>query len=177
MVSTVAVDRTKTLRPGVIDIANIVDSLLTSVSALQSSVSTLQSSVSTLQTKVTALETATKKTVYDAAAITFESGFEQYDTGVNDAIEVTLFGNYVFISGAVRVTTEQAAGTVQFGRIRSNCRPAKRKVFVQNGSGQNKYCFMIYPNGTMWLSRYGVATNIAASANAWLRIDCAYALN
>lgn len=159
-----AVDRTKTLRPGVIDIANIVDNLQTTVSALQ--------------TKVTALETATKKTVYDASAITFESGFEQYDTGVNDAIEVTLFGNYVFISGAVRVTTEQqAAGTVQFGRIRTNCRPSKRKIFVQNGSGQNKYCLMIYPNGTMWLSRYGVATNIAASVNAWLRIDCAYAIN
>lgn len=158
-----AVDRTKTLRPGVIDIANIVDSLLTQVN--------------TLQTKVAALETATKKTVYDSGAITFESGFEQYDSGVNDAIEVTLFGNYVFLSGAVRVTTEQAAGTVQFGRIRSNCRPAKRKIFVQNGSGQNKYCLMIYSNGTMWLSRYGVASNIAASANAWLRIDCAYALN
>lgn len=158
-----AVDRTKTLRPGVVDIANIVDGLLTSVSALQ--------------TKVAALETATKKTVYDATAITFESGFEQYDTGVNDAIEVTLFGNYVFISGAVRVTTEQAAGTVQFGRIRTNCRPAKRKIFVQNGSGQNKYCLMIYPNGTMWLSRYGVASNIAAGVNAWLRIDCAYAIN
>ena len=158
-----AVDRTKTLRPGVIDIANIVDSLQTTVSALQK--------------KVTALETATKKTVYDASAITFQSGFEQYDTGVNDAIEVTLFGNYVFISGAVRVTTEQAAGTIQFGRIRTNCRPAKRKVFVQNGSGQNKYCLMIYPNGTMWLSRYGVASTIAASVNAWLRIDCAYAIN
>lgn len=159
-----AVDRTKTLRPGVIDIANIVDSLQTTVSALQK--------------KVTALETATKKTVYDASAITFESGFEQYDSGVNDAIEVTLFGNYVFISGAVRVTTEQqAAGTAKFGRIRTNCRPAKRKIFVQNGSGQNRYCLMIYPNGTMWLSRYGVATNIAASVNAWLRIDCAYAIN
>lgn len=157
------VDCTKTLRPGVIDIANIVDSL--------------QTTVSTLQTKVTALETATKKTVYDASAITFESGFEQYDTGVNDAIEVTLFGNYVFLSGAVRVTTEQAAGTVKFGRIRTNCRPAKRKIFVQNGSGQNKYCLMIYPNGTMWLSRYGVASNIAASVNAWLRIDCTYAIN
>lgn len=165
-----AVDRTKTLRPGVIDIANIVDNLLTAVN-------TLQSSVSSLQTKVTALETATKKTVYGASAITFESGFEQYDTGVNDAIEVTLFGNYVFLSGAVRVTTEQAAGTVQFGRIRTNCRPNKRKIFVQNGSGQNKYCLMIYPNGTLWLSRYGVASNIAASANAWLRIDCAYAIN
>lgn len=158
-----AVDRTKTLRPGVIDIANIVDSL--------------QTTVSTLQTKVTELETATKKTVYDASAITFAEGFEQYDTGVNDAIEVTLFGNYVFLSGAVRVTTEQAAGTVQFGRIRTNCRPARRKIFVQNGSGQNKYCLMIYPNGTMWLSRYGVATNITASANAWLRIDCSYAIN
>ena len=159
-----AVDRTKTLRPGVIDIANIVDSLQTTVSALQK--------------KVTALETATKKTVYDASAITFESGFEQYDSGVNDAIEVTLFGNYVFISGAVRVTTEQqAAGTAQFGRIRTNCRPAKRKIFVQNGSGQNRYCLMIYPNGTMWLSRYGAASNIAVSVNAWLRIDCAYAIN
>ena len=158
-----AVDRTKTLRPGVIDIANIVDSLQTTVSALQK--------------KVTALETATKKTVYDASAITFESGFEQYDSDVNDAIEVTLFGNYVFISGAVRVTTEQAAGTARFGRIRTNCRPAKRKIFVQNGSGQNRYCLMIYPNGTMWLSRYGVASNIAASVNAWLRIDCAYAIN
>lgn len=165
-----AVDRTKTLRPGVVDIANIVDNLLTTVNVLQSS-------VSSLQTKVTALENATKKTVYDASAITFESGFEQYDTGVNDAIEVTLFGNYVFISGAVRVTTEQAAGTIQFGRIRTNCRPGKRKIFVQNGSGQNKYCLMIYPNGTMWLSRYGVASNIAAGVNAWLRIDCAYAIN
>ena len=172
-----AVDRTKTLRPGVIDIANIVDGLLTSVNTLQSSVNSLQSSVSTLQTKVSALEIATKKTVYDSTAITFESGFEQYDTAANDAIEVTLFGNYVFISGAVRVTVEQAAGTVQFGRIRSNCRPAKRKVFVQNGSGQNKWCLMVYPNGTMWLSRYGVATNIATPVNAWLRIDCAYALN
>ena len=159
-----ALDRKKTLRPGVIDIADIVDSLQTTVSALQK--------------KVTALETATKKTVYDASAITFESGFEQYDSGVNDAIEVTLFGNYVFISGAVRVTTgQQAAGTAQFGRIRTNCRPAKRKIFVQNGTGQNKYCLMIYPNGTMWLSRYGVASNIAASVNAWLRIDCAYAIN
>lgn len=145
-----AVDRSLNLRPGVLDIADIVDNLLEQL----------------------------EPTVYTAQDLTFLNDFEQYSTSADNVIRITKVGNAVYIKGAIKPTqTIPANQATNACNLPSACVPTTSSYFVEQGSQMNRYCLKVSSTGVLEVSRYGTNTNSQISAGAWLRIDCSYRLD
>lgn len=144
-----AVDRSLNLRPGVLDIADIVDNLLEQVTPI----------------------------AYDSTDLTFNQDFEQYDSTTQNKISVIKIGNTVYMSGGVKCVTAQTTTPVIMLTLPSVLAPTTRKMFIQTGSGMNRYMLTVSPTGDVYADRYGTTTNTNIPANAFLRIDCSYSIN
>lgn len=145
-----AVDRSLNLRPGVLDIADIVDGILQQI------------------TPVT----------YGADGVTWGSGFEQYSTSTTHLVRVERIGRAVYLSGAIKNLVERQANAESvILTLPSGLRPNATKLFVEQGGGINKYMMFVKPNGDVTASRYGTIDYIKMPVNAYLRIDCAFALD
>lgn len=145
-----AVDRSLNLRPGVLDIADIVDGILEQI------------------TPVT----------LGADGVTWGNGFEQYSTSTTHQVRVERIGRAVYMSGAVKNLVERQANDQNtILTLPSGFRPSTSKVFVEQGGAINKYMMFVNPNGNVTISRYGTTQNANVPVNAYLRIDCAFALD
>ena len=154
------IDRTLNLRPGVIDIANNVDNLLSDVDALFDAVDFL--------TGVT----------YDSSDLTFRNDFEPYnDNSTQDVIEIMKIGALVSIHGSVKKTTAQSvAGNLSIAALPSELTPRYRQSTINAATGMNRYMTVVNTDGLLSLARFGIDTNVGVPANTWLRIDITYVL-
>lgn len=144
-----AVDRTLDLRPGVIDIADNVDDIITMLTP----------------------------TVLTASDLTFSSEFEQYSTSAQNRVNITVIAGMVFLSGAVKPVVEiPSTGEHVIATLPASCRPQNQKYFVCQGSQRNVYTLIVKTNGEITLSRYGTTAYTKCPAGAFIRIECAYTI-
>ena len=142
-----AIDRTLDLRPGVLDIADNVDNILTLLTP----------------------------TILNASNVTFSSDFEQYSTASSNKINITVLNGIVYMSGAVKPKVEIASsGEHVILTLPNYCKPKNDKIFIQQGSQSNKFMMRIDTYGKVSMARYGTSSYINCPAGAFLRIDCAY---
>lgn len=112
---------------------------------------------------------------YNYSKFTYATGFNHYATSGSNSPMAHKCGRVVNLTGCITSTvTQSAAGQATLGKVPSGCEPIAVARFVTNGSGQNRLCLIIETNGTIKIERYGVATNIAIPATAWLNIGCTY---
>lgn len=142
-----AIDKTLTLRPATIDIANNVDDILQQITP----------------------------EIYGVEKIALTSDFEQYDTADN-LIKIIKIGHIILMQGGIKKIGAQAsAGNIKIGNLSMGLRPAFSRISAINrASGQNRYDLSIYNNGDMYCFTYGADSNIAITNNALLRIDAIF---
>lgn len=114
----------------------------------------------------------------ESTAFTYQNGCSAYITTEGHVSQPKAYkrAGMVMLKGAFKFasTAQSAAGAVVIGKVPSGYEPVAAVSFVQQGSGQNRFRLEIATNGTMTVERYGVATNIAIGAGAWLNISCMY---
>ena len=109
-------------------------------------------------------------------SVVFSSGFKAHSSTHTPI--AYLIDNMVFLNGAITPTISVPAGSteVTMATLQPSCRPSRRYVFRQSGSGINTYLLIINEDGRITCSRYGKTEYAAIPAGAWLVISCAYCL-
>ena len=112
----------------------------------------------------------------ESTAFTYQNGCSAAATSGGNQPKAYKRAGIVTIKGVIKFssTAQSAAGSVYIGKVPSGFEPIDTVTFVQTGPGQNKFRMLIYDNGNIQVDRYGIATNIAIPANAWLSISCTY---
>lgn len=160
-----AIDRTLTLRPGVIDIADAVDALQQALSAQAATISALENSLDPV--------------IYDSSILTFSNGFEPYDeTSPLNKIVIVKQLDTVYITGSVRkVGDQETAGDIVIANIPDYLLPKTRKNVMNGATGMNRYMMTVNPSSAMYAQRFGTDSLVIIPNNTWLRIDIVYNLN
>ena len=144
-----AIDRTLDLRPGVLDIADNVDDILTILTP----------------------------TILNANDVTFSSDFEQYSSSAANRVNIVKIAGMVFLSGAVKPKVEIPTGEHVIFTLPNSCKPTTDKYFVCQGSQSNKYTLRIHSDtGEVTMSRYGTVSYLVCPVGAFLRIESAYTI-
>lgn len=102
---------------------------------------------------------------------TLSSNFSRYNTTEYAPLQVRKIGNIVHMRGTLRNNVELTGGDVNIyvGTVPSGYRPAYRETVVSQGSGTNRFVFLIFPDGTIKMDRYSNNTTInKVPANHWL---------
>lgn len=108
---------------------------------------------------------------WDYNDFTFNSGFKAYSGNEPTAVK---YGRIVNLAGAYNTTAQQSTGAKTMGYIPSDCKPYTNVEIVAQGSGQNKFCLKINPEGKLTIENYGTTSAIAIPNNAWLNINATY---
>lgn len=112
----------------------------------------------------------------ESTAFTYQNGCSAAATSGGNQPKAYKRAGIVTIKGVIKFasTAQSAAGAIYIGKVPSGFEPIDTVTFVQTGPGQNKFRMLIYENGNIQVDRYGIASNIAIPANAWLSISCTY---
>jgi hypothetical protein len=111
--------------------------------------------------------------------LTLDSAFALYNGTAANQPQYRINGNLVTVKGCVSpkeaYTSSATKVTIASGII-SEVRPDAALSFICQGSGMNRWTLGIETNGTITISRYGVAENISVPTTAWLVFHCTYSI-
>lgn len=111
------------------------------------------------------------------ADLPLASGVTEYDYDSTPRYRKVL-GSMVAVSGAVKPTSQAAAGgSVDIGTLPEGFRPSRYVCFLCQGSGNAVWLLGIEPTGVISCSRYrNGSSNAAIGTSAWLTFHCTFAL-
>lgn len=139
------IDKSKAVRPAVIDMADAINDLET-LSVLEYTDFTYPN-----------------------------SDFTYYATSGNDAPGLVKYGKIAMLSGGIKcVNAQNSLGNKHIMTIPEGYRPRKQMIVVSNGSSSNKFRLTVDPNGNVYAGTYGTNNQINIPANAWLALNCVY---
>ena len=110
----------------------------------------------------------------------FYNGCTHYDTDLEkNKVQMRQIGNAVMISGTVKnkIILPTGNNTVDMFKIPDEIDSPHRKntVFVQQGSGANKFCMIVGKEERyVAIERYGTTSIIDTPVNSWLNVSCVY---
>ena len=118
--------------------------------------------------------TVTHATDVSAQALPLSSAVQAYSDA--QAPHYSRWGNVVHLVGAVKPTSEVAAGgSVTIGTLPEGCRPAQELDILCQGSTNHTWLLRVYPSGEVAGERYrNGATNDAMPTNAWLTFSATF---
>ena len=110
----------------------------------------------------------------------FYNGCTHYDTNPEKSkVQMRQIGNMVMISGTIKNTKALSTKneTVNMFKIPDEIDSPHRvnTVFVQQGSGANKFCLIVGKEERyVAIERYGTTSIIDTPVNSWLNVSCVY---
>lgn len=103
------------------------------------------------------------------------SNFEPYATSGNDAPGAVRYGKIVMLSGGIKcVTAQSSTGNKHIMTLPNGWYPRKQQIVVSSGSATNKFRLTIDPDGKIYAGTYGTNSQINIPANAWLCLNSMY---
>lgn len=109
--------------------------------------------------------------------LTIDAAFNPYSDSTAPRYRVN--GSLVTVMGAVSPKTAYTSSATKVtcaSGIPEALRPDTPLTFVCQGSGMNRWACGIETNGTVTVSRYGVAENVSVPTSAWLIFNCTYSI-
>ena len=107
----------------------------------------------------------------------YQSNFKAYNETAGSANYPTVkrSSDLISLTGAVTNTAVlSTSAEVHIGTLPNWAKPQTDIMSLQQGSGSNKWLMRINTLGSVFLTRYGVASTIDLPVNQWLIIDCRY---
>lgn len=114
---------------------------------------------------------------YDTDGETVVTEVQPYNTSETnaDTPHAIKYGRIVNMTGSLKtVGAKTGTATWKAATVPAGCEPLYTVKTRQQASGQNSYLCEVRPDGGIYISRYGVATNIAVPNNAWLNLNMSY---
>ena len=141
--------------------------------------------VTSLSSSSTDTQYPSAKAVYDnISPYIYDSGWVAGSTFMNTNVRsydenhphrIRRIGKVVHMEGIVKNNNTfggDGTGTkISTAGLPAQFRPSNHQYSVQQGSGSNKFLLHVYPNGDIYLERYGTTSYIDVSSGSWLHMN------
>lgn len=141
--------------------------------------------VTSLSSSSTDTQYPSAKTVYDnISPYIYDSGWVAGSTFMNTNVRsydenhphrIRRIGKVVHMEGIVKNNNafggDNDGTKISTAGLPDQFRPSNHQYSLQQGSGNNKFLLHVYPNGDIYLERYGTTSNTGVSSGSWLHMN------